>query len=115
MPNKYRFDLNWSDEDDGYIAVCPEFPGLSAFGDTAEEALAEAQIALGLFIESYKAKGIPLPKPEKAKSFSGQIRLRLPKSLHAQASRLAAEDHISLNDFLTLAVQHKVSGSAEKR
>ena len=42
MQNKYRFDLNWSDEDDGYIAVCPEFPGLSAFGETAEESLAEA-------------------------------------------------------------------------
>ena len=115
MQNKYRFDLNWSDEDDGYIAVCPEFPGLSAFGETAEEALAEAQIALGLFIESYKAKGLPLPKPQKAKSYSGQIRLRLPKSLHAQAARIAAEDHISLNDFLTLAVQTKVSGSTQTR
>lgn len=67
MPNKYKFNLSWSDEDEGYIAVCPEFPGLSAFGDTAERALAEAQIALDLFVQSYQAKGITLPEPQKAK------------------------------------------------
>jgi len=110
MPNNYKFNISWSDEDGGYIAVCPEFPGLSAFGESAEEALSEAQVALKLFIASYKDKGIPLPKPETAKSYSGQIRLRLPKSLHAQAARLAGEEEISLNQFLTLAVQHQVSG-----
>ncbi len=110
MSNKYKFNLSWSDEDEGYIAVCPEFPGLSGFGETAEDALSEAKTALGLFIESYDANGIALPEPEKVKSHSGQIRLRLPKSLHANAARLAAEDGVSLNDYLTLAVQHKVTG-----
>jgi predicted RNase H-like HicB family nuclease len=109
MPNKYKFSLSWSDEDEGYIATCPEFTGLSAFGETAEEALAEAQVALKLFIESYETKGLTLPAPEKVRSHSGQIRLRLPKSLHAQAAGLAAADGVSLNDYLTLAVQHKVT------
>lgn len=110
MPNKYKFNISWSDEDEGYIAVCPEFPGLSAFGETAEDALTEAQVALRLFVASYEDSGIPLPEPEKTRSYSGQIRLRLPKSLHGQAARLAAEDHVSLNDYLTLAVQQKVTG-----
>lgn len=110
MMNKYQFNLVWSDLDNEYMATCLEFPGLSAFGATPEEALSEAQIALELFIETYKEDGIPLPKPHTKPEYSGQIRTRLPKSLHAQAAKLAADDEISLNQFICNAVQAKVSG-----
>jgi predicted RNase H-like HicB family nuclease len=109
MQIKYKFELFWSDEDEGYIATCPELPGLSAFGETASEALAEAQVALEMFLETYRENGISIPEPMIAKRYSGQIRLRLPKSLHARSAQLAADDGISLNDWLTLAVQQKVS------
>lgn len=49
---EYGFNIRWSDEDEGFIATCPDFPGLSAFGETPEEALDEADIALDLFIET---------------------------------------------------------------
>jgi predicted RNase H-like HicB family nuclease len=64
MNNKYTIQIFWSIEDEGFIAVCQEFPGLSAFGETREEALKEAQIALGLMIETYEEKGIRLPEPQ---------------------------------------------------
>lgn len=105
----YQFNLTWSEEDDSYIATCPEFYGLSAFGDTPEEALAEAKIALELFIESYEADKIPLPEPNIVKEYSGQIRLRLPKSLHQQAAKRATIDGISLNQYICYALQAKVS------
>jgi hypothetical protein len=41
MANRYSFNIEWSDEDEEYIATCPAFPGLSAFGETEEEALSE--------------------------------------------------------------------------
>lgn len=110
MPNRYKFDIAWSEDDQGYIAVCPEFPGLSAFGETPENALAEAQTALQLFIDSYKKRGIPLPEPEVVREYSGQIRLRLPRSLHSEAARLARVDDVSLNQYLTLAIQAKITG-----
>lgn len=60
MNNTYNFDISWSPEDEGYIATCPDFPGLSAFGETREEAAKEAEIALGLFVQEYKDKGKPI-------------------------------------------------------
>lgn len=108
--NKYQFNIAWSVEDKAYIATCPEFYGLSAFGDTPEEALAEAQIALELFIETYAEDGKPLPEPAIVQQHSGQIRLRLPKSLHTQAAKLAEIDGISLNQYICIAVQAKVTG-----
>jgi predicted RNase H-like HicB family nuclease len=64
MKNKYALHIFWSDEDEAFVAVCREFPGLSAFGETREEALREAQIALDLMIETYREKGIALPEPQ---------------------------------------------------
>ncbi len=43
---KYSINVVWSDEDECYIATIPEFKGLSAFGDTQEEAIQEAFVAL---------------------------------------------------------------------
>lgn len=36
---KYTIGIFYSDEDEGYIAVVPELPGCSAFGDTEETGL----------------------------------------------------------------------------
>jgi len=73
--NRYSINIFWSDEDESYIATCPEFPGLSAFGETPEEALAEAQIALQLFIDTYNEDGLPLPEPQVARDNMGKFRI----------------------------------------
>ncbi len=98
--NKYGFKLFWSEEDEGYIATCPEFPTLSAFGETPEAALVEAHIALDLFIEEFKAMNKSLPTPQVPNEFSGQFRVRLPKSLHRQLAEKAEAENVSLNSLL---------------
>ena len=65
MKNRYALEILWSNQDDGYIAVCPEFSDLSAFGKTREAALFEAQIALEQTIIDGE-HGIPLPEPRSA-------------------------------------------------
>ena len=107
--NKYSINIFWSDQDAGYIAICPEFPGLSAFGDTAEEALAEAQIAFGSFVEIYREDGRTLPEPQVAREYSGQLRVRLPKSLHRQAALMAERvEDTSLNQFILDAIAQRI-------
>ena len=64
MNNKYAFHIFWSDDDEGFIAICDEFPGLSTFGETREEALKEAQVALSLMIEQFLDSGRQLPNPQ---------------------------------------------------
>jgi len=61
---KYPIHLNWSDEDDCYIATIKEFPGMSAFGDTPEQAAHEARIAAEAMIEVLKEDGEEIPAPE---------------------------------------------------
>lgn len=112
MNNEYRINIVWSEDDNAYIATCPEFIGLSVVADSREEALKDAEMVLADYIDIYKEDGKQLPKPNVAKEYSGQLRLRLPKSLHKQASEMATEDGISLNQFIVCAVQGKVSGES---
>jgi predicted RNase H-like HicB family nuclease len=110
MANKYSFNIEWSEEDQEYLATCPSFPGLTAFGETEEEALAEGKIALQGFIQTCEANNIPLPEPSVKGTFSGKFQLRLPKALHGLAVRMAEIEDVSLNVYIADAVRARVSG-----
>lgn len=98
--DKYSINIIWSDEDDSYIATIPEFNGLSAYGDTPEEAIKEAKVALEGFLEVFKEDGCTIPEPQTLSEFSGQTRIRLPKSLHAKLARQADREGVSLNSYM---------------
>ncbi len=60
---KYAIEIFYTDEDNGYIAVVPELPGCSAFGETEEEALEEVKVAMELWLETAKKENRETPKP----------------------------------------------------
>ena len=97
---KYSVSIRWSDNDKGFIAVVPELPGLSAFGANQAEALSELKIASAAYLKSLKGSGRAVPAPLKTVTFSGQLRLRMPKSLHAEFSESARAEGTSLNTYL---------------
>ncbi|HSG09518.1 MAG TPA: toxin-antitoxin system HicB family antitoxin [Longimicrobiales bacterium] len=98
--SRYSADVRWSDEDEAYVAVCPELGGLSTLGDTRQAAVEELEAAAALAAETYEAEGWPLPEPAVHHSFSGQFRVRLPRSLHAWLVREAQREGVSLNTFV---------------
>jgi antitoxin HicB len=61
--NKYLIEVFWSDEDEGYIAIAPDLPGCSAFGETPVEAIQEINIAISAWTEAWLAMGRELPQP----------------------------------------------------
>jgi predicted RNase H-like HicB family nuclease len=97
---KYSISIRWSDEDNGFIATVPEMPGLSAFGKNQSKALSELKIAAQAYIKSLRKSEKPDPIIEKISSHSGQIRLRMPKSLHGNLADSAKKENISLNTYI---------------
>lgn len=61
---KYEIIIYWSDEDQAFIAEVPELPGCAAHGSTQESALASAQDAIRLWIDTAKEFGDPIPEPK---------------------------------------------------
>jgi predicted RNase H-like HicB family nuclease len=59
----YHINLFWSDEDECWIADVPDLRPCSAHGDTPTEAMAEAEIAIALWLETAEDRGFPIPPP----------------------------------------------------
>jgi predicted RNase H-like HicB family nuclease len=59
----YHINIFYSEEDGGYIADIPDLEACSAFGSTAEEALAEVERAKAAWIAVARAEGKPVPEP----------------------------------------------------
>lgn len=106
MATRYSFRVLWSNEDVAFVATCPEFEGVSGFGETPEAALAEAQTSLDLAAKVAAEERWPLPQPLELSEFSGQFRLRIPRSMHALLAQRAQDEGVSQNTLATTFVAH---------
>ncbi len=95
---RYRVELYWSEADERFVATAPQFGrGVRARGRSAGEALQELEGLLQAVEARYRAESRPLPK---GPGYSGQLRLRLPRSLHAGLASAARREGVSLNTLL---------------
>lgn len=62
--HKYETIIYWSDEDQSFIADVPELPGCMAHGASPDEALANAQEAMQLWLDTAREFGDPVPEPK---------------------------------------------------
>jgi len=115
--NKYSVNIAWSDEDECFVATIPEFPNLSAFGESQEEAIADAKVVLQMAADSLERDGIapPAPKVVEHHEYSGQVRLRMPKSLHKELTVTAADEGTSLNAYMVITLVKHLAASQTSR
>lgn len=97
----YSRHVYYDPDEHEFIALCTEFPHVSAFGRTATDALAELDVVLEGAIAVHVEEGWPLPAttppPEPVGLPSGKFVVRLPRSLHAQLVASSAREGVSLN------------------
>jgi predicted RNase H-like HicB family nuclease len=62
----YAIVIQWSEEDQAYLACAPELPGCITHGETYEEALKNAQEVIELWIEAAQETGQSIPSPRLA-------------------------------------------------
>jgi predicted RNase H-like HicB family nuclease len=103
-----------------YVALCSEFPHISAFGETPVEALSELDVALEGALEVHREEGWPIPEPlappEPEALPSGKFVTRLPKTLHSQLTRAAKHEGVSLNTLvITLLAQGLATRQAQSQ
>jgi predicted RNase H-like HicB family nuclease len=62
--HKYGIIIYWSNEDQAFVAEVPELPGCMAHGTTQEAALAQANEAIQLWVDTAGEFGDPIPEPK---------------------------------------------------
>jgi len=99
-PTRYTYRVTWSEEDGEFVATCTEFPSLSWLARTQTEALAGVTALVGEVLVDLAAEGEEAPVPFAARDFSGRFNLRVGATLHRELVLAAAEEHLSLNQYV---------------
>jgi len=88
-----------AEEGGGWFAEIPLLTGCMSDGDTPEETIANINDAKKCWIETSMELGRSIPEPT-TDDYSGQLRVRMPKSLHRTLVEKAKEENISLNQYI---------------
>jgi predicted HicB family RNase H-like nuclease len=95
--DRYTYRVTWSEEDEEYVGLCAEFPGLSWLASMPEEALAGIRGVVADVIADMRTTGELIPEPLATKRFSGRFMVRIPPEVHRRLVIEAMEAGISLN------------------
>ncbi len=99
--DKYTYRVIWSEEDQEYVGLCAEFPGLSWLDDEPETALKGIRKLVADVIADMKALNENIPTPIALGKYSGKFQVRVPPEVHRKLVIEAAESHVSLNRLVS--------------
>ena len=88
------------EEETYWMAEIPDLPGCMSDGATPEGALQMIIEAKEAWIESMLRRGYSIPEPGQEPEHSGNLRVRMPKSLHGQLASEAKREGVSLNQHI---------------
>lgn len=95
----YKMEIVPDLDEGGYAVNWPELPGCVTCGETLEQAVRNAEDAKYTWLETAIEEGTEIPEPMNLDDYSGQFKLRLPKSLHRTLSEQASAEGISMNQY----------------
>ncbi|MBD9241722.1 MAG: toxin-antitoxin system HicB family antitoxin [Ruminococcaceae bacterium] len=95
----YRLEIVPDSDEGGYAARYPELPGCITCADTMDKLVANAEDAKRAWLESALEEGLAIAEPARDEDYSGQFKLRLPKSLHRALAEHSRAEGISMNQY----------------
>lgn len=102
MKLPYKLEIVPDTEEGGYGARYPELPGCITCAETLVEVVANAEDAKRAWLEAALEEGLDIAEPShdaEESDYSGQFKLRMPKSLHKSLSVHAKQEGISMNQY----------------
>ena len=96
----------------GYLATVPDLPGCTSDGETLEEAIQNVKGAIESWFEAAEEEGRVIPAPD---SSVGKWLQRVPKTLHLSLKRLAENEGVSLNAYITAVLAETVGRRTSNR
>ena len=82
-----------------FVVSYPDLPGCLTCGETIETAVTNAVDAKKAWLEAAIEEGIDIYEPDSLDDYSGQFKLRIPKSLHRMLAEHSQREGISMNQY----------------
>ena len=102
----YTYRVTWSEDDQEYVGLCAEFPGLSWLSSSPEAALRGIRGVVASVVADMKSAREEIPEPLASRRFSGKFMVRVPPDVHRELAVEAAESGVSLNRLATVKLAH---------
>ncbi len=99
MAMSYRMEIVEEMDEGGFVVSYPELPGCITCGENVESAVANALDAKRAWIEAALEDGIEIYEPDNLENYSGQFKLRIPRSLHRLLAEHSKREGISMNQY----------------
>ena len=98
---KYAYRIIWSEEDQEFVGLCAEFPGLSWLEPDPDDALKGIRSVVKECVDDMVRTGEDIPLPISTREYSGKFIVRVPPEVHRNLAVEAAEAGISLNRIVS--------------
>lgn len=95
----YKMEIVPDQYEGGYVISFPELPGCLSSGKTIEQAIKNGEDAKKQWFIAALEDNITINEPLELESYSGQFKLRIPKSLHKEIVTQAKREGISMNQY----------------
>ena len=99
MSMSYRMEVVEDKDEGGYVVSFPDLPGCITCGETIESAVANAADAKRAWLEAALEEGLMIQEPDSLEDYSGQFKLRIPRSLHRSLAEHSKKEGISMNQY----------------
>lgn len=95
----YRMEIVKDKDEGGYVVSFPELAGCVTCGETIDSAVANAEDAKREWLAAAMESGVEIAEPDSMQNYSGQFKLRIPKSLHRSLTEHAKREGVSMNQY----------------
>ena len=99
MALPYRLEIVPDPDEGGFAASYPDLPGCMTCGETMEDVIRNAEDAKRAWFAAALEEGIAIREPDSLEDYSGQFKLRIPKSLHRALAEHSRREGISMNQY----------------
>ena len=99
MKIPYKLEIIPDSEESGLVASYPDIPGCITCGSTISDAVNNAEDAKKEWLLAAIEENIEIAEPESVDSYSGQFKLRIPKSLHKTLAEDSKKEGVSMNQY----------------
>lgn len=99
MKLPYRMEIIEDTDEGGYVVSYPDLKGCITCADTIEAAIANAKDAKLSWLEAAMETDCEISEPDDLDKYSGQFKLRIPKSLHRQLAEHSKHEGVSMNQY----------------
>ena len=95
----YKLEIVPDTAEGGFVASYPELRGCLTTGETMESVIANAEDCKREWLAAALEEQLEIPEPSDLSDFSGQFKLRIPKSLHKSLAEHSKAEGISMNQY----------------